>query len=41
MQPLKDPEHILILRETLQRFIEDHMPRNLAREWDEKNEFPR
>jgi len=41
MQPLKDPEHILILRETLQRFIEDHMPRHLAREWDEKNEFPR
>ncbi len=41
MQPLKDPEHILILRETLQRFIEDQMPRHLAREWDEKNEFPR
>ena len=41
MQPVEEPEHILILRETLQRFIEDHMPRPLAREWDEKNEFPR
>ncbi|MCH2172697.1 acyl-CoA dehydrogenase family protein [Myxococcota bacterium] len=41
MQPLLEPEHILILRETLRRFIEDHMPRPLARQWDENNEFPR
>jgi len=41
MQPLKDPEHILILRDTLQRFIADHAPRQLAREWDQKSEFPR
>jgi alkylation response protein AidB-like acyl-CoA dehydrogenase len=41
MQPLQEPEHIVILRDTLRRFIEDHMPRTLAREWDEKNHFPR
>lgn len=41
MQPLQDAEHILILRETLQRFIEAEMPRSLAREWDQNNEFPR
>jgi alkylation response protein AidB-like acyl-CoA dehydrogenase len=41
MQPLQEPEHIVMLRETLRRFIEDHMPRTLAREWDEKNQFPR
>ena len=41
MQPLHEPEHILILRDTLRRFVEDQMPRSLAREWDEKNHFPR
>lgn len=41
MRPLEEPEHIIILRETLQRFVEEYMPRVKARQWDEKNEFPR
>jgi len=41
MQPLRDAEHVALLRETLQRFIRNEMPRELAREWDEQDIFPR
>jgi len=41
VEPLREPEHVILLRETLRRFIEDEMPRSLAREWDEKDFFPR
>ena len=41
MLPLQDDEHVVMIRETLRRFIADEMPRELAREWDEKDHFPR
>ena len=41
MQPLTEPDHVVLLRETLRRFVEDHMPRALAQEWDQRNHFPR
>ena len=41
MQPLTEPEHVVLLRETLRRFVEEEMPRPLARQWDQQEEFPR
>lgn len=41
MEPLTEPEHVVLLRETLRRFVADEMPRRLAREWDQRDEFPR
>ncbi|MEL0081463.1 MAG: acyl-CoA dehydrogenase family protein [Gammaproteobacteria bacterium] len=35
-----EPDHIRMLRETLQKFVENEMPRELAREWDQANEYP-
>lgn len=35
------PEHVLMLQETLRRFVADHMPRDAVAEWDKKNYFPR
>lgn len=35
------PEHVLMLQETLRRFVADHMPRDAVAEWDKKNSFPR
>jgi len=35
------PEHIVMLRETLKRFVEAEMPREAARRWDHDNHFPR
>jgi len=35
-----EPDHIRMLRETLQKFVEKEMPRELARQWDEQNEYP-
>lgn len=35
------PEHIVMLRDSLQRFISDHMPREAAAQWDKQNHFPR
>tara|TARA_B110000503_G_C7159231_1_gene418833 strand:- start:1793 stop:2956 length:1164 start_codon:yes stop_codon:yes gene_type:complete len=40
MQPLQDDEHITMLRTTIRRFIENEMPRELARDWDERDYFP-
>lgn len=37
---LQEPEHIQMLRDTLQRFIEREMPPQAARQWDRDNEFP-
>ena len=41
MAPLTAPEHVVLLRETLRRFVADEMPRRLARQWDQRDEFPR
>jgi alkylation response protein AidB-like acyl-CoA dehydrogenase len=41
MQPLTEPEHVVLLRETLRRFVANEMPRPLAREWDQQDKFPR
>ncbi|NRA09890.1 MAG: acyl-CoA dehydrogenase family protein [Myxococcales bacterium] len=41
MEPLTEPEHVVLLRETLRRFVADEMPRRLARQWDQRDEFPR
>lgn len=35
-----EPDHIRMLRETLQKFVEKEMPRELARQWDQENEYP-
>ena len=40
MAPLQDDEFIAMLRSTLRRFVDKEMPRELAREWDEKDYFP-
>ena len=40
MEHLAEPEHITLLRETLRRFIETEMPRDLARKWDAGDAFP-
>ena len=36
-----DAEHIAMLRDTLRRFMAREMPRDLIRQWDRKNQFPR
>lgn len=36
-----EPEHIRMLRETLRRFVDAEMPRELVREWDRTRHFPR
>lgn len=36
-----EPEHIVMLRETLRRFIETEAPRHKAAEWDKADHFPR
>lgn len=35
------PEHITMLRTSLGRFIDEHMPRSAASSWDKENRFPR
>ena len=40
MGDLQEPEHIQMLRETLQRFIEREMPLDAVRQWDRDNHFP-
>ena len=35
-----EPEHIVLLRDTLRRFIADKAPRERAREWDRAHHFP-
>lgn len=41
MLQFQDSEHITMLRDTLERFVENEMPRELARQWDQENHFPR
>lgn len=41
MNSLSEADHILMLRETLSRFIEREMPLDLVRKWDHDNHFPR
>lgn len=36
----EDAEQVSMLRDTLRRFIEKEMPRELARKWDKENIFP-
>ena len=38
--PQEAEDHAL-LRETVRRFVEAEMPRELARKWDRENEFDR
>ena len=35
------PEHIVLLQDTLRRFVSQHMPREAAAKWDNDNHFPR
>lgn len=35
------PEHIVLLQDTLRRFVSQHMPREAAAKWDTDNHFPR
>jgi len=35
------PEHIVLLQDTLRRFVARHMPRDAAAKWDSENHFPR
>ena len=37
----EDAEHIALLRRTLEKFVEDHMPRAEAARWDREDDFPR
>lgn len=37
----EEPEHITMIRETVRRFVEAEMPRELVRKWDKQNYFPR
>ncbi len=35
------PEHVVMLRNSLTRFIDEHMPREAAKKWDAANHFPK
>jgi acyl-CoA dehydrogenase len=35
------PEHVVMLRDSLARFIDQHMPREAAKKWDAANHFPK
>ncbi|MCZ6837656.1 MAG: acyl-CoA/acyl-ACP dehydrogenase [Alphaproteobacteria bacterium] len=41
MGQFHEAEHIVILRDTMRRFVENEMPRELAQAWDRDNHFPR
>jgi len=36
-----EPEHLRLLRDSVQRFVAEEMPRESAREWDRGNIYPR
>lgn len=36
-----EPEHIRLLRDTMRKFVVQHMPRQLVAKWDKENHFPR
>ena len=38
---IDDREDIRLLRDSVRRFVDQHMPRELARKWDKQNIFPR
>ena len=40
MYPEQEPEHLVQLRNTLRRFVADHMPVELVRQWDRDHTFP-
>jgi alkylation response protein AidB-like acyl-CoA dehydrogenase len=35
------PEHVVMLRDSLTRFIDEHMPREASKKWDATNHFPK
>jgi len=37
----REPEHVVMLRESVRRFVEREMPREAAERWDRDNHFPR
>ena len=41
MLQFQDNEQISMLRDTLARFVDNEMPRELARRWDKDNHFPK
>ena len=41
MEHFQEAEHVTMLRDTIRRFVEKEMPRELAQKWDRENEFPR
>lgn len=41
MEHFQEAEHVTMLRDTVRRFVEKEMPRELAQKWDRKNIFPR
>jgi len=41
MEHFQEAEHVAMLRDTMRRFVEKEMPRELAQKWDRDNEFPR
>ena len=38
---LHESEHVAMMRESVARFVKKEMPRELAKEWDARNYFPR
>ncbi len=36
----EEPEHITMLRESMRRFVEHHLPRDQVRRWDKAGEAP-
>ena len=41
MEHFQEAEHVTMLRDTVRRFVENEMPRELAQKWDRENIFPR
>jgi alkylation response protein AidB-like acyl-CoA dehydrogenase len=41
MEHFQEAEHVTMLRDTMRRFVEKDMPRELAQKWDRENEYPR
>ncbi len=41
MEHFQEAEHVIMLRDTMRRFVEKEMPRELAQKWDRENEYPR
>lgn len=41
MLQFQESEHVAMMRDTVVRFVRNEMPRELARQWDRDNHFPR